>query len=511
MSNPYDFTSGFLAARKMRQDESDSKAINEYRKGMLGVYGLNAYGNFLHSQETTRNLKLKNDLTEKIAPFMDNILGQSFGQFGFQMDNAPKGSNNQGGTPMPFGGGKSNMPTGPQGGDVSPVDPYGMQGGRMMRTSLDNSQTQNGYGITPPASPESEKLIEAANGGYIRPLRFSDGGAMDDENINATAQRQYGIQTPAETVPVESVAQDNYQSQQPEGMMTVGAKAKAPPMSEFQKYASENPTGAMDLYKNVSNFKNQSKMIAGMALIDWAREKTSSKDLLGTIENLKQIQREGIYEATSKFLQGDMKGGVELYKQYGNDNGDFAVRKRTIEEVDPTSPKGAKRKRDVFDLQFDNGQTSTLDPLHLALDTLSAKARIEQADRDVSHRLTERGQDIHQDSNNASRENQRYYRDRDEYMRWDAKGNNELNTIATSELKSIDNDPGLKINSEARAIRERDTNARLAKSRELYQLSLDEFARTGKPPVSARSIYEGLYTGKLGNREYVPIAPVAKP
>jgi hypothetical protein len=304
------------------------------------------------------------------------------------------------------------------------------------------------------------------------------------------------------------------------GMMTVSAKNKPPAgpqtlydssKSEFEKYAQEDPAAAESLYKNISNYKNQAELISGLSFIDWARKKTTAKDLLGTIESLKQIQREGVYEAVSKFEQGDIKGGIRLYKQFGEDGDLSTVNKRTIKELDPTSSKGAMRERHVYDMTFASGEKATLDPFHLALDTLSAKARLEKVDKDKDFQLRERSQDIQNQGNigmNAARQDER---ERQLLLGIDKAGAAELKTIEAVIAREIQDNSVFKTDSKARMEYQVDQQRALARARELHQLGINEYANSGfkRQPPSARAIYEALVSGRLDKGDYMPRLPPA--
>jgi hypothetical protein len=508
MANPYDFSSGYLAARKIRNEEQERKDRNAYLTGMLGVYqedsnlkSLLGLGTIAKNDEELKRLKNTNAMMEKFMPFIDEAFKD--GTFGFKF-NPP---NNQNGIKNP-----NEMAPFAPGGSRSSANPT------MEKTSYSPEVDSNGYGINPEFNPEN--LIEAADGGYVRPLRFVDGGMLDEENIARETQRQYGIQTPAETAYMPQ-GSDQSQNGMP-GMMMVAAKnSNKPPApssgqtlydssnSEFQKFAQEDPEEAMNLYKKISNYKNQSKLIAGMAMIDWASQRTTSKDLLGTVESLKQIQREGVYEAVSKFEQGDIKGGIRLYKQFGEDGDLSTVNKRTIKELDPTSPKGAMRERHVYDMTFASGEKATLDPFHLALDTLSAKARLEKVDKDKDFQLRESAQDIQSRNLGYNNQLRQDGKDRELLLRMDQTGAAELKTVESVIAKQIQDNSVFKTDSKARMEYQVDQQAALSRARELFQLGVNEYANSGfqRQPPSARAIYEALVTGRLDNGAYMPRLP----
>jgi len=510
MANPYDFSSGFLAARKIRNEEAEAEKRNNYLTRMAGVYEgqlkvtqSKAEKDSLLSDAQRKSIELDNSLAEKALPFADsflnNVIKNRMGRFGLNYDN------NSDNNPAPFAPGGSRSAT---------MQKTSYDGGSYPTDTMQSNPNEGygGFGISP------EYRMEAADGGYVRPLRFVDGGMLDEENIARETQRQYGIQSPAETayVPQESTQSQNGIT----GMMMVAAKNNNKPpagpqtlydssRSEFEKYAQEDPAAAESLYKNISNYKNQSELISGLSFIDWARKKTTAKDLLGTIESLKQIQREGVYEAVSKFEQGDIKGGIRLYKQFGEDGDLSTVNKRTIKELDPTSPKGAMRERHVYDMTFSSGEKATLDPFHLALDTLSAKARLEKVDKDKDFQLRESAQDIQSRNLGYTNQLRQDGKDRELLLRMDQTGAAELKTVESVIAKQIQDNSVFKTDSKARMEYQVDQQAALSRARELFQLGVNEYANSGfqRQPPSARAIYEALVTGRLDNGAYMPRLP----
>ena len=298
------------------------------------------------------------------------------------------------------------------------------------------------------------------------------------------------------------------EGQQPvPGMMKVGATegqvqtAPVKPQSEFVQLAQEDPKQAESIYKKVSNFKNLSNMLTGFAMMDWINEKTTSGDMLKTMESLKQIQREGVYEAASKFVQGDIKGGVELFNQYGESQIKAdAVKPRIIKEIDPTDPNGKRiQERKVFDIGLDDGSKITLDPKQLALDTLSAKARLYLTKQDKDFALRERGQNIDQERNRENRLDRESREKSQQYGRMYQFGETEFDKLGKFEDDKIAKSAELGVDSASLGEIRSDNSRRLAVARSLYQQGLNDWADgKGKMPPSPQAIYDGLARGQKG-------------
>ena len=157
------------------------------------------------------------------------------------------------------------------------------------------------------------------------------------------------------------------------------------------------------------------------------------------------------------------------------------------------------QERKVFDTGMDDGSKIILDPKELALDTLSAKARLDLSYPDKEFALRERGQNIDQERNRENRLDRESREKSQQYGRMYQFGETEFDKLGKFEDEKIAKSAELGVDSASLTEIRSDNSRRLAVARSLYQQGLNDWADgKGKMPPSPQAIYDGLARGQKG-------------
>lgn len=503
MANPYDLTSGYLSAKKLKQDKEYQDKVGEYYDARTA-----------ETREDTRKKKNRNDFADKIMGWMGGSI------FGVEAPKAPDAAIAK---PPPSMTPQSGMST-QSGNGIKPMkissgvdfedpelDPsrQGLAQPGYMLEAADGAyideDTIRRYGIrayndgsmggvAPITDEEARRLGYGSAQEYVQ---FEAGRGRADVQVNPVRS---GMSTPVDMMPVAAPANQRAGIATPTDGTTVKTEgesdksAPSAPQSPFQALAQKDPQMAESLFNKVANFKNLSNVITGLSMIDWADEKVTGAGLMTTVNTLSAMKKEGVFQAASAMAAGNIEKGKKLYKEFGDDVGDFDVETRISKEIDPRDPNGKRMlEKKVFDLKFQDGSTITLDPRRLALDTLSAKALIEQEGKERDDLYRERGLDL-QAQDLASRGKDRQQRDDDKmfqlYMNRGASG---IEALGREEQKRIEADNELAIDGKKRKAEEATVASRIARAQEIYY---DELI-AGRYPPPPRVIYEAIKNGKL--------------
>jgi len=505
MANPYDLTSGYLSAKKLKQDKEYQDKVGEYYDARIA-----------DTKEDTRRKKSRNDFAEKMMGWMGGSI------FGVETPKAPDAAIAK---PPPSMTPQSGMST-QSGNGIKPMKIS--SGVDFEDPSLDPSRqglAQPGYmleaadgayidedtirrygiraynngsmgGVAPITDDEARRLGYGSAQEYTE---FEGGRGRADVQVNPVASRA-GVATPIDMMPVSAPVNQRAGIATPTDGTTVtpsGESAKPaaePQKSPFQELAQKDPKTAESLFNKVSNFKNLSNVITGLSMIDWADEKVTGSSLMTTVNTLAAMKKEGVFQAASAMAAGNIEKGKKLYKEFGDDVGDFDVETRISKEIDPRDPNGKRMlEKKVFDLKFQDGSTITLDPRRLALDTLSAKALIEQEGKERDDLYRERGLDL-QAQDLASRGKDRAQRDDDKlFQLYMNRGSAGIEALSKEEQKRIEADNELAIDGKKRKSEESAVASRIARAQEIYY---DELI-AGRYPPPPRVIYEAIKNGKI--------------
>ena len=111
-------------------------------------------------------------------------------------------------------------------------------------------------------------------------------------------------------------------------------------------------------------------------MIDFARGKATSKDLMNQVDNIRKMQAEGVGVAIQRGLAGDFKGAQSAFDESGDQRfGDNVQAMKKI-KIQNDVPGAAKKTKDFYDgleLTMKDGSKMTLDPRRLLAETVSLK------------------------------------------------------------------------------------------------------------------------------------------
>lgn len=386
MANPYDFTSGYVGALEASA-KADKQAMEreqyEDRKGSMIRQGL--------IKDTPKKKGLIEAFWQNLSDMGKRV---SDGFPSFSSPNAP----DLGGNRLETGGMASNMeaPSLPE----IPVDQVG----------------------------DAVAEVVKADGGMIRGMRgYADGtpGSVQAD------QQAGGLQQPQEP-PQQSTLTDEEKVD--------ALRGKSPYLALFK----EDPKKAEQLYDQVSDFKKMSSVLKEMAAYDFIEGK-GSDGLQKATSYIRQMQKEGLYEAALKASHGDLDGAKKAYMNYGDDRGgDFQLVPREV-MGDSRGIKGGKEKFKVFDVVYGDGSKFTLDVQKLALEALSAKEYLERGDKDFEKDykradlgLKERELGIRAESNRQANEDRKDRRADADFNRGIQLGNATFDGIQRNEISTLD-------------------------------------------------------------------------
>lgn len=386
MANPYDFTSGYVGALEASA-KADKQAMEreqyEDRKGSMIRQGL--------IKDTPKKKGLIEAFWQNLSDMGKRV---SDGFPSFSSPNAP----DLGGNRLETGGMASNMeaPSLPE----IPVDQVG----------------------------DAVAEVVKADGGLIRGMRgYADGtpGSVQAD------QQAGGLQQPQEQ-PQQSTLSDEEKVD--------ALRGKSPYLALFK----EDPKKAEQLYDQVSDFKKMSSALKEMAAYDFIEGK-GSDGLQKATSYIRQMQKEGLYEAALKASHGDLDGAKKAYMNYGDDRGgDFQLVPREV-MGDSRGIKGGKEKFKVFDVVYGDGSKFTLDVQKLALEALSAKEYLERGDKDFEKDykradlgLKERELGIRAESNRQANEDRNDRRKEADFNRSLSLGNSTFDSIIKTELTPLE-------------------------------------------------------------------------
>lgn len=214
------------------------------------------------------------------------------------------------------------------------------------------ANTEQSTGIAPPAQPVVE---------------------VDQPKTNYADGSPGGIQVPTDEPPVD----DRPPRQISDDEKIDALRGKSPYVALYK----EDPKKAESLYDQVSDFKKLSSTLTAMAAYDFIDGK-GSDGLRQSASYLRQLQKEGVFEAAVKASHGDMEGAKKAFLNYGDvRDANFQIVPREV-MGDDTGIKGGKTKYKVFDVKFPDGSGYTLDAQKLALEALSAKEYLERGDKE---------------------------------------------------------------------------------------------------------------------------------
>ena len=315
MANPYDFTSGYFQSRSLAEQRQQAADIKEYR---------------------TEAIKLQRDEIAANAPYKAALARQAdAGVEEAGVRTAGLRSQNRINDlffPRLEAMFKKNNPTlGAKSG--SAYDPKKF-------ASPDYGFKAN-YNLVDPSDPEDfDRYADGTKGG----LRIS--------------RPPKALETSAEVAQPDAMAPER--------------------VSPLQVLSDNDPQKATSLTQNIfgASPKEFQEMLGAFSMIDFARGKATSKDLMNQVDNIRKMQAEGVGVAIQRGLAGDFKGAQSAFDESGDQRfGDNvqAMKKIKIENVVPGAAKKTKDFYDGLELTMKDGSTMTLDPRRLLAETVSLK------------------------------------------------------------------------------------------------------------------------------------------
>lgn len=353
MSNPYDISSGYLAARQMKNDEA--------RLGMLKPY-YEAEAD--KAKENTRGLRLSNDLKGMKTDFIRGLMDKRKGGLGFK-----SGS----------------------------VDLSGVSNGEYMLGVKSPDEFKVDYGITPksPAvTPSPDDATLAQN--FQEAEQYADGtpGGL-------------GLKMPSTAQVSQPVASQDAAPAGPHPNSIASANSSA-----FNALQENDPVKAENLASNIfgASPKEFQKMIGDFAFIDWADDKITSKGLMDQVNAVKKMQAEGLGSAMQYALAGNYEKAIAKFDESGDVRGESIskIEKYTIKNPVAGAVKGTKDTYDGVKITHKDGTVDFLDPRRLLAETVSLKEVIDNEYR-FGHSIRSTDSDVYRtdamnESNKVGRE-----------------------------------------------------------------------------------------------------------
>ena len=328
MANPYDFSSGYLQATNLKQQRQQADDLKKYREEAIKLQRDEMTANAPYKAALTRQadasiLKLGAETDSiNVATDLTRIYIPRLQQL--ISKNNPKLGTQSGSTfnPKAF---------------ASPD--YGFKAD---------------YNLTDPSDPEDFD-------------RYADGGAVPAFS-NGTPG---GLKVPRRTEAIGTSAN----VEKPDAM--------APErISPLQVLSENDPQKATTLTQNIfgATPKEFQEMLGAFSMIDFARGKATSKDLLNQVDNIRKMQAEGVGVAIQRGLAGDFKGAQQAFDESGDQRfGDNvqSMKKIKIENVVPGAALKTKDFYDGLEVTMKDGSKMTLDPRRLLAETVSLKEVID--------------------------------------------------------------------------------------------------------------------------------------
>ncbi|CAB5220284.1 hypothetical protein UFOVP236_18 [uncultured Caudovirales phage] len=339
MSNPYDLTSGYLAARQLKMQEEDAKELRGIRSAQSKYYTSNA-----------EKLDLENEMTRKTMPLIDSAMARF----------KPKGIGLNATAPLDF---KS----------ISKGYSFGMK---------------PDYSIVPGGSASSSAPAEAPAAAptdvpFDQGTELPTGGIQYPSGaVSYPVKLADGIRGGIRVPPVDAQAAPPAAEPAPEA----APQADQGP-SGIELLAERNPKLASSVTQNVFGMSNKEfqQFSGAMAMVDFAKGKITSDQLTDHVEKLRKIQAEGVMRAAQAALSGNEKQAIDLYHEYGEDSASVAgMKKMKIANPVPGAAKGTKDFYDGVEVTMKDGSKVTLDPRRLSLDIIGTAKAMEHDEKVAS-------------------------------------------------------------------------------------------------------------------------------
>jgi len=435
MANEYDFTSGFLGARQLKQDKQYKDAALENQREELRVkkpYYESATDENLAKagvyRETAKDARLKRGITIGRASALkkNNMLGDDWNIYDYLDDDSYMGvegafkpteakAPSYGVTPPPVQGG-----TDPQAGmyglRLPSIRGY-VHGGLVQHyqdgsqgsvQALSDDQIAQKLGIKPLVdangmmsfSPDDQARVDQARGITVGGNRVEGNGTFQvvQDERRAEDDRRNGIATVADgTVDAPKLNSNGLNAPK----LTSGDGPTEIPFGEKAPYAavvSADPKAAKEIYNDVwkktSNFKNLSKTLMELQSFDFIEGKVTTKGMLDNVQTLKKMQNEGFFSAVNEAIYGDNKKALEMFREYGDDKAENVKSLTTFDIQEDVTNSKTKEKRKGVLVTYDDGTTRKVDPKKLIMDAVTVKEFLDESYRRSNQIMTGEDKDL---------------------------------------------------------------------------------------------------------------------
>jgi len=436
MANEYDFTSGFLGARQLRQDKEYKDAVLENQREELRVkkpyYESAADENFAKAnvyRETAKDSRLKRGITIGRARALkkNGMLGDDWNITDYIDDDSYMGVE---GAFKPMSTewkapsfGLTQPP--PQGGTDPQAGMYGLRlptvrgyvHGGLVQHYQDGSRgavqpiasrIAEQFGVTPlidsngnvSYSAEDQAKLDKANGITVGGGRVDGNGTFQvvQDERRAEDDRRNGVTRPVEGTTdasqLNTTGLNAPKLKSGDGSTDIPFGEKAP----FAAVASADPKAAKEIYddvwKRTSNFKNLSKTLMELQSFDFIEGKVTTKGMLDNVQTLKKMQNEGFFSAINEAIYGDNKKALEMFREYGDDKAENVKSLTTFDIQEDVTNSKTKEKRKGVLVTYDDGTTRKVDPKKLIMDAVTVKEFLDESYRRSNQIMTGEDKDL---------------------------------------------------------------------------------------------------------------------
>ena len=444
MANEYEFTSGFLGARQLKQDKQYKDAALENQREELRVkkpyYESATDENFAKAgvyRETAKDARLKRGITIGRASALkkNGMLGDDWNINDYIDDDSYMGVE---GAFKPMSKAPSfglTQPPPVQNGTDPQAGMYGLRlptvrgyvhGGLVQHYQdgsqgsvqpMTDDQIAQKLGIKPMVdangmmsfSPDDQARVDQARGITVGGNRVEGNGTFQvvQDERRAEDDRRNGIAPVADgTVDAPKLNSNGLNAPK----LTSGDGATEIPFGEKAPYAavvSADPKAAKEIYNDVwkktSNFKNLSKTLMELQSFDFIEGKVTTKGMLDNVQTLKKMQNEGFFSAVNEAIYGDNKKALEMFREYGDDKAENVKSLTTFDIQEDVTNSKTKEKRKGVLVTYDDGTTRKVDPKKLIMDAVTVKEFLDESYRRSNQIMTGEDKDRDRDENAALR------------------------------------------------------------------------------------------------------------
>lgn len=363
MANPYDFTTGFLTARKIKADQEEAKGLKEIR-GVLAEIQLQEADNKKRAQtlaekqykDKRKDRKARYELLRKANP--DLNLPDLYNDDDDDDDDKkpvlrplPESNNKQKNT-----GVQNSLTNQASLGAVTAIPIFSQSNTATSTVPVDTgmeSRSLDSQGSNTDEPSEPFGLNAATLRARIDAQGFREGGIATN-NVNARQANTSVISLIKDNAIVMiSGYADGSPGAVPRRAIRSSTGANENARSELvlptkiDVSDADEKTVVAALSKKTNGFKNMKNMFTALSAFDFIDERATSKDVAEMALTFKKMQSEGLFSAVNEVLHGDPKTALKLYKEYGEDNGRAIA---SFEKVPYSEPIAGTKARDTYEV-----------------------------------------------------------------------------------------------------------------------------------------------------------------